>query len=233
MQPCLSRFSHCQSARLPAHQEPFAATLTLPSTSNHTLRLLCSLQFRLPSEKLVESIWKVMKSPVGGEDNLCLCCISHLRLGSFPPSQGWKTRPFPGFESSGATRGSAPKVLTAQRPRWPIQPGFGRTDVLVLSCTLQKQRGQRKLGWKQGRGRTHSQKSPSPPLRFNADWISLDVFSNKKCRCRPNSPGPEMTANLHFLIKLAASFYERGLGYANQMVVYERLGEFGNKFHKC
>jgi len=42
-----------------------------------------------------------------------------------------------------------------------------------------------------------------------------------------------MTANLHFLIKLAASFYERGLGYANQMVVYERLGEFGNKFHKC
>jgi len=42
-----------------------------------------------------------------------------------------------------------------------------------------------------------------------------------------------MTANLHFLIKLAASFYERGLGYANQMVVYERLGEFGNKYHKC
>ena len=64
-------------------------------------------------------------------------------------------------------------------------------------------------------------------------WINLDVFSNKKCRCRPNSPGPEMTANLHFLIKLAASFYERGLGYANQMVVYGRLGEFGNKFHKC
>lgn len=97
-------------------------------------------------------------------------------------------------------------------------------------------RGQRRLGWKQGRGRTSSQKShaaQSPPLRFNADWINLDVFSNKKCRCRPNSLGPEMTANLHFLIKLAASFYERGLGYANQMVVYERLGEFGNKFHKC
>ena len=78
-----------------------------------------------------------------------------------------------------------------------------------------------------------SHAAPSPPLRFSADWINLDVFSNKKCRCRPNSPGPEMTANLHFLIKLAASFYERGLGYANQMVVYERLGEFGNKFHKC
>lgn len=70
-------------------------------------------------------------------------------------------------------------------------------------------------------------------LWFAADRINLDVFSNKKCRCRPNSPSPEMTANLHFLIKLAASFYERGLGYANQMVVYKRLGEFGNKFHKC
>lgn len=75
---------------------------------------------------------------------------------------------------------------------------------------------------------------PYPPHHSSAKgWINLDVFSNKKCRCRPNSPGPEMTANLHFLIKLAASFYERGLGYANQMVVYGRLGEFGNKFHKC
>lgn len=33
----------------------FVATLTLPLTSNHTPRLLSSLQFRFPSEKLVES----------------------------------------------------------------------------------------------------------------------------------------------------------------------------------
>lgn len=64
----------------------FVATLTLPLTSNHTPGLLCSLQFRFPSEKLVESIWKVMKSPVGGEDNHCLCCISHLAWApSLPP----------------------------------------------------------------------------------------------------------------------------------------------------
>ena len=75
----------------------FVATLTLPLTPNRTPRLLCSLQFRFPSEKLVESIWKVMKSPVGGEENPCLCYISYLHPGSFPPSQGVKTRPFPGF----------------------------------------------------------------------------------------------------------------------------------------
>lgn len=89
----------------------------------------------------------------------------------------------------------------------------------------------------EGTAGPHTPQGPCGPLFFHHSsakgWINLDVFSNKKCRCRPNSPGPEMTANLHFLIKLAASFYERGLGYANQMVVYGRLGEFGNKFHKC
>lgn len=152
----------------------------------------------------------------------------------------------PGFEDAAVSKGGRaqvppraqfPEVLTLQRLCWPIQLRFGRTNVLVLTCTLQSKEGAEEAWLEAGEGQNlqpkKSHAAPSPPLWFNADWINLDVFSNKKCRCRPNSLGPEMTANLHFLIKLAASFYERGLGYANEMVVYERLGEFGNKFHKC
>lgn len=69
-------------------------------TSDHPPRLLCSLQFRFPSEKLDESSWKVMKSAVGGAGKQCLCCVSHLHLGSFLPSlphRVWRMRPFPAF----------------------------------------------------------------------------------------------------------------------------------------
>lgn len=61
--------------------------------------------------------------------------------------------------------------------------------------------------------------------QFSHNPNQFDVLSNKKCCCCPDSPAPRMTVNLHFLIKLAGIFM-RGLGYANENVVYHRLTEF-------
>lgn len=175
-----------------------------------------------------------------------------------PPrhSQGQGPHLWPGF-IAGAVRGSLllwdsgqlpPRASLAQykagSTRDPVSIGswvsitssLGQVQVLKCSSSKRFSSGRTKSSQEKTAGPPDPQGHVDPfsPRHSSAKgWINLDVFSNKKCRCRPNSPGPEMTANLHFLIKLAASFYERGLGYANQMVVYGRLGEFGNKFHKC
>lgn len=67
----------------------------------HPPRLPPSLQFRFPSEKLG------CKSPESNAKSHGRCCVSHLRLGAFPPSQGRRRRS-QGSASAGATQGSAP-----------------------------------------------------------------------------------------------------------------------------
>lgn len=171
-QPFLSHFLHL--AVLPARA--FVATLTLPLTSNRTPGLLCSLQFRRPLKSWLESVWKVMKSPAVGEDNYCLCCMSHLHLGSFPPS-------LPGFEDAAVPkvwraqvppRAQLPEVLTLQRPCSPIQLRLGRTNVLVLSCTLQSKEGAEEAWLGAGEGQKLQPKVPrgtvsSPPVQRGLD----------------------------------------------------------------
>lgn len=71
-------------------------------------------------------------------------------------------------------RAQLPEVLTLQRPCYPIQLRFGRTNVLVLSCTLQSKEGAEEAWLEAGEGQNLQPKVPrgtvsSPPVQCGLD----------------------------------------------------------------
>lgn len=115
-----------------------------------------------------------MKSAVGGEDKQCLCCISHLHLGSFLPSLTGFGRcgRSQGLESSGATQGSAPRSADSTEATL----GFGRTKVLVFSCTLQSKEGAEEAWLGAGEGQNLQPRVPRGPVSSPPVQRGLDQF---------------------------------------------------------
>lgn len=109
-------------------------------------------------------------------------------------------------------------------PHWVVS--------LTLCGPLHLLRPSTKTRMKRGRKTSPVLKALNNLLsQFSNNLNQFDVLSNKICCCTPISAAPQMTVNLHFLIKLAGIFI-RGLGYANGNVVYSRLTEFWNKFNR-